>query len=100
MFGKKVISLSYTRFAFLLLNKVDFLSWHVFKFYRKYIFAFIVCPIVFYVPRFFEIRSYDAVYSYNQTLNCSSMFLPGSGFHFNIINNKSSNYLALSVDGK
>ena len=43
--------------------------------YRKYIVAFIVCPIVFYIPRFFEIRSFVKVYAYNETIDCSALFL-------------------------
>ena len=37
--------------------------------------AFIVCPIVFYIPRFFEIRSFMKVYAYNETIDCSALFL-------------------------
>ena len=37
--------------------------------------AFIVCPIVFYIPRFFEIRSFVKVYAYNETIDCSALFL-------------------------
>ena len=37
--------------------------------------AFIVCPIVFYIPRFFEIRSFVKVYAYNETIDCSVLFL-------------------------
>merc|ERR1719510_361462 len=52
----------------------------------KYITAFIVCPIVFYLPKFFEIRSFVATYEYNETMDCSSMFLHNSGYRFMIIN--------------
>ena len=37
--------------------------------------AFIVCPIVFYIPRFFEIRSFMKVYAYNETIDCSAVVL-------------------------
>ena len=50
-------------------------SWYFSFMYRKYIVAFIVCPIVFYIPRFFEIRSFVKVYAYNETIDCSALFL-------------------------
>ena len=63
--------------------------------------AFIVCPIVFYIPRFFEIRSFIKVYAYNVTIDCSELFLnePGHQLMF-LKDNQSQSFLKVLNQGK
>ena len=68
--------------------------------YRKYIVAFIVCPIVFYIPRFFEIRSFMNVHAYNETIDCGAMFLNDPGYHLMFLkDNQGQGFLKIFDQG-
>ena len=51
--------------------------------FRKYIVAFVTCPIIFYIPKFFEVRSF--VPSHNATLNCTNMFMSDMGVKLSFV---------------
>ena len=62
--------------------------------------AFIVCPIVFYIPRFFEIRSFMKVYAYNETIDCSAVFLNELGHQLMFLkDNQSQSFLKILNQG-
>ena len=63
--------------------------------------AFIVCPVVFYIPRFFEIRSFMKVYAYNETIDCSAVFLNEPGHQLMLLkDNQSQSFLKILNQGK
>ena len=98
-FGKRKYFTRWIITRLLTLTKLDILHFFIFV-YRKYITAFIICPIVFYLPKFFEIRSFVATYEYNETMDCSSMFLHDSGYRFMIINEDNLRSLKVLSHGK
>lgn len=43
---------------------------------RIYVAGFVVCPVLFYLPKFFEIRTVTGLMTFNQTIDCSSLVFP------------------------
>ena len=44
--------------------------------YRYYVIAVIVCPIIFYLPKFFELRTVYSSISFDVTVDCSLVLFP------------------------
>lgn len=43
--------------------------------HRLYVAGFVICPVLFYLPKFFEIRTTSMVHTRIHTLNCSNLRL-------------------------
>ncbi len=41
--------------------------------FKFYVLAFTLCPLIFYGPKFFEIRTERATHEYSVVLNCSDV---------------------------
>lgn len=44
-------------------------------FYRFYIAAIVILPIMFYIPKFFEVRSHSVMWPHNERINCKNFVL-------------------------
>jgi hypothetical protein len=41
----------------------------------------VICPMLFYIPKFFELRTVFTTYSFNVTIDCAVLFGPPNGYN-------------------
>ena len=44
--------------------------------YRYYVFGVVICPMVFYIPKFFELKTVYSPYSIRTVVDCASIIEP------------------------
>ena len=46
---------------------------------RYYVFGVVICPMVFYIPKFFELKTVYSPYSIRTVVDCASIIQPPPG---------------------
>ena len=44
--------------------------------HRYYVFGVVICPMVFYIPKFFELKTVYSPYSIRTVVDCASIIQP------------------------